>query len=141
MNANDIKELKDLVQELGIEATFTTLEDDYPREKWMEGKYGVMVRLAYDGRLIDFPYFYGHFNLPGSDEFPTVSDLVWSISTETESVSDHDFEGWCAEFGYDSDSISQLKTYEALKVRAAEWSEFIGNSDIEFDLRVAGWEY
>jgi hypothetical protein len=88
-----------------------------------------------------FPYFYGNFKIVGSDEFPSVTELVWTMCTESESVNDNDFEGWCGEFGYDSDSISQLKIYEALKVEAAKWSEFIGDLDIEFDLRVSGWEY
>jgi hypothetical protein len=141
MNTNRVKELKELVEELGIEATFHSLDDDYPRPDWAKDKYAVIARLAYDGRIIDFPYFYGSFNIAGSDEFPTVESLVWTISTETEGVEERTFEQWCDEFGYNSDSISALKLYEECKARAIEWAEFINDSDIEFDLRVSGWEY
>lgn len=141
MNTNTVKELKELVSELGIEATFTTLEDESLIPAWAKDKYAVIARLEYQGRTIEFPYFYGHFSIAGSDEFPTVESLVWTAGTESEGVNEHTFEQWCDEFGYDSDSISQLKIYEELKVRAVEWSEFIGDSEIEFDLRVSGWEY
>lgn len=141
MNTNKVKELKVLVQELGIEATFTTLEDESLIPAWAKDKYAVLARLEYEGRVIEFPYFYGHFTVSGSDEFPSVESLVWTMSTESEGVSEHTFQQYCAEFGYDSDSISQLNNYEEAKVRAIEWSEFINDSEIEFDLRVSGWEY
>jgi hypothetical protein len=145
MNTNTVKELKDLVAELGIEATFTTLEDESLIPEWAKDKYAVIARLDYDGRTIEFPYFYsnlnGDFISQGSDEFPSVTDLVWTMSTESDGVDERTFEQWCDEFGYDSDSISKLKMYEELKARAIEWSEFINDSEIEFDLRVSGWEY
>jgi hypothetical protein len=141
MNTNTVRELKDLVSELGIEATFTTLEDESLIPEWAKDKYAVIARLAYDGRTIEFPYFYGHFTIAGSDEFPSVSDLVWTMCTESDGLEGRTFEQWCDEFGYDSDSISKLKMYEELKARAIEWSEFINDSEIEFDLRVSGWEY
>lgn len=141
MNTNKVKELKDLVQELGIEATFTTLEDDSPQDNWMKEKYAVLARLEYQGRSIEFPYFYGHFSIAGSDKFPSVSDLVWTMSIESDGLDGRTFEQWCDEFGYDSDSISKLTIYEECKARAIEWSDFINDSAIEFDLRVAGWEY
>jgi hypothetical protein len=141
MNTNKVKNLKQLVEELGIEATFATLEDETLIPDWAKDKHAVTVCLTYQDREMKFPYFYGNFKIVGSDEFPSVTELVWTMCTESESVNDNDFEGWCGEFGYDSDSISQLKIYEALKVEAAKWSEFIGDLDIEFDLRVSGWEY
>jgi hypothetical protein len=141
MNTNTVKELKDLVSELGIEATFTTLEDESLIPEWAKDKYAVIARLDYDGRTIEFPFFYGHFSIAGSDEFPTASDLVWTMSTESDGLEGHTFEQWCDEFGYDSDSISKLKMYEECSARAIEWSEFIDDSAIEFDLRVSGWEY
>jgi hypothetical protein len=139
MNTSKVKELKELVQELGIEATFTTLEDDSLTPKWAEDKYAVMARLEYQERAIEFPYFYGHFSMP--DEFPSVESLVWTMSTESEGVADHTFEQWCDEFGYNSDSISQLKIYEECKARAGEWSEFINDAEVEQDLRISGWEF
>lgn len=141
MHTSRIKELKEVVAELGIEASFTTLDDEYPRDDWAKEKYAVLARLEYQERAIEFPYFYGHFSLAGSDEFPSVADLVWTMCTESEGVTGNSFQQWCDEFGYDSDSISQLKTYEACKVRAVEWSEFIDDSEIEQDLRESGWEY
>ena len=141
MNANKVKELKELVQELGIEATFTTLEDESITPEWAKDKYAVIARLEYQGRAIEFPYFYGHFTVAGSDEFPTVESLVWTMSTESDGLDGRNFEQWCDEFGYDSDSISQLKIYEECKARAIEWSEFINDREIEFDLRVSGWEF
>lgn len=141
MNTNTVRELKDLVQELGIEATFTTLEYETLIPDWAKDKYAVIARLDYDGRSMEFPYFYGHFTIAGSDEFPSVSDLVWTMSTESDGLDGRTFEQWCDEFGYDSDSISKLKMYEECKARAIEWSEFINDSEIESDLRVSGWEY
>jgi hypothetical protein len=141
MNTNTVKELKDLVAELGIEATFTTLEDESLIPEWAKDKYAVIARLEYQGRFMEFPYFYGNFHIAGSDEFPTASDLVWTMSTESDGLDGRTFEQWCDEFGYDSDSISKLKMYEECSARAIEWSEFINDSEIEFDLRVSGWEY
>jgi hypothetical protein len=141
MNTSRVKELKELVQELGIKATFTTLEDETLIPAWAKDKYAVLARLEYEGRVIEFPYFYGNFNIAGSDEYPSVADLVWTMSTESDGLEGHTFEQWCDEFGYDSDSISALKVHEELKARAIQWSEFINDSEIEFDLRVSGWEY
>lgn len=141
MNTNTVRELKDLVSELGIEATFTTLEDESLIPEWAKDKYAVLARLDYDGRTIEFPYFYGHFTIAGSDEFPSVTSLVWTMGVESDGLDGRTFEQWCDEFGYDSDSISKLKMYEECKARAIEWSEFINDSEIEFDLRVSGWEY
>lgn len=141
MNTNTVRELKDLVSELGIEATFTTLEDETLIPDWAKDKYAVIARLEYDGRSMEFPYFYGHFTIAGSDEFPNVESLVWTMSTESDGLDGRTFEQWCDEFGYDSDSISKLKMYEECKARAIEWTAFINDADIEFDLRVSGWEY
>ena len=141
MNTNTVKELKDLVSELGIEATFTTLEDESLIPEWAKDKYAVIARLEYEERVIEFPYFYGNFNRAGTDEFPSVTSLVWTMCVESDGLDGHTFEQWCDEFGYDSDSISKLKMYEELKARAIEWSEFINDPAIEFDLRVSGWEY
>ena len=141
MNTNKVKELRELVQELGIEALFTTLEDETLIPEWAKDKYAVLAHLEYENRVIEFPYFYGNFNIAGSDQYPSVADLVWTMSTESEGVSEHNFEEWCAEYGYDSDSISQLNIYEECKARAIKWSEFINDSDIEFDLRVSSWEF
>jgi hypothetical protein len=55
MNTNTVRELKDLVSELGIEATFTTLEDESLIPDWAKGKYAVLARLDYQGRTIEFP--------------------------------------------------------------------------------------
>jgi hypothetical protein len=141
MNTNTVKELKDLVSELEIEATFTTLEDETLIPHWAKDKYAVIARLEYQGRSMEFPFFYGNFNIVGTDEFPTVSDLVWIMSAESDGLDGRTFEQWCDEFGYDSDSISKLKMYDECKARAIEWSEFINDAEVEFDLRVSGWEY
>lgn len=145
MNTNTVGELKDLVSELGIEATFTTLEDESLIPDWAKDKYAVIARLEYQGRAIEFPYFYsnrnGDFISQGSDEFPTVSDLVWTMSTESDGLDGRTFEQWCDEFGYDSDSISKLKMYEECSARAIEWSDFINDSELESALRESGWEY
>lgn len=141
MNTSRVKDLKELVSELGIKATCHTIEDESIIPDWAKEKYAVSVCLYYNGREIEFPYFYGNFKIAGCDEFPSVESLVWTISTETEGVEERTFEQWCDEFGYNSDSISALNTYEELKARAVEWSEFINDNAIEFDLRVSGWEY
>ena len=40
-------------------------------------------------------------------------DVLYCLTMDAQCVEYSDFEDWCAEFGYDDDSISAKKTYDA----------------------------
>lgn len=55
---------------------------------------------------------------------PDVQDVMHSLLLDAEAIDAYDFEDWCGEFGYDSDSISAREAYDAcvqtgLKLRNA----------------------
>jgi hypothetical protein len=59
---------------------------------------------------------------------PTNADILHSLVLDD--VNGETFESWCGNFGYDTDSISALRTYEACKDNTARLAKVIAPSDI-----------
>jgi hypothetical protein len=69
---------------------------------------GWTCTLRYNGKQYTFPYYngYGH---RGAE--PTLDEVLESLFLDADSYNNYDFEEFCSEFGYDSDSRSAKGIY------------------------------
>jgi hypothetical protein len=65
--------------------------------------------LSYNGRSINTPFSLGSgYN----GRKPTAGEVVYCIMSDGRSAYDTDFESWCDDLGYSSDSIAHKKLYD-----------------------------
>jgi hypothetical protein len=60
---------------------------------------------------------------------PTAEEVLSTIAMDASSYeNNHDFESWASEYGYDADSRSAHKTFNAVKKQAASLKKFAGSA-------------
>jgi len=135
------KTLQQLVEEAGFTATFHKLPESYKRPEWATKyeKRAVIAKVIFRERSFSFPYYSG--SQKTEDVKPTPADLVWTMGTESSGVLELDFQQWCDEYGYNSDSMRDRGSYSAMKQRAKRWSDFLQDGDLERALLMAGMDY
>ena len=79
---------------------------------------------GYDGREIGVAFYMGVGH--GGKE-PEKEDVLDALFMDA-SAKDFSFEEWCAEFGYNDDSISALETYKACLNHAEELEYLLGSN-------------
>jgi hypothetical protein len=128
MNATDTKPLAELCAELGITASVREL-DTFNSEggltKFPEwAKQGWSIVLKYQGKRAQFRFYGG-----GKANTPTASDLVWSVATDSTALNEN-FNYWCDNFGYSTDSIKARSIYKACQRNGQRLISLIGNAEI-----------
>jgi hypothetical protein len=68
-----------------------------------------------------FSMGYGH---KGAE--PRVDEVLSCLSSDSVSVADHDFEEWCSELGYETDSRKAEKTFKTCEHQAKRLQNFLG---------------
>lgn len=58
---------------------------------------------------------------------PSAADVLGCLSDDSASIKDYDFEEWCSNLGYDTDSRKAEKTYKACERQAAKLEAFLGS--------------
>lgn len=61
-------------------------------------------------------------------EPPTAADVLECIASDASS-GDEDFDSWCANYGYDTDSRSAYATWEAVRAQTDELRRFLGDGE------------
>lgn len=90
------------------------------------------VRLRYGRRSMTVPFSQGG----AWDRHPTATDVLECLISDASSMWDgQDFENWCAEIGYDTDSREAERTYKAVERQTAKLRRFLGD---DFDAAVWG---
>lgn len=92
-----------------------SFEVEYGAEKNLEFKNsdGWTCTIGYDGKYIEIPFYMGKGHEGREPEMLEVLECLVSDATS----SSMSFEEWCAEFGYNNDSIKDLKSYnECVKI-------------------------
>ena len=64
---------------------------------------------------------------PAIEKEPTVADVLDCLAGDSESVRAYDFEEWCGELGYDTNSRKAERTFEVCRHQAQKLSRFLGN--------------
>ena len=90
---------------LEVKEAFKTDED--LKDDWKKGANKYQVKISYFGKFYVTDYYMGM----ALTREPDKKDILYSMLMDN--VSDMDFDEFCAEFGYDNDSIKALKIYEA----------------------------
>jgi hypothetical protein len=139
MNATDTKPLAELCAELGITASVREL-DTFNGEggltKFPEwAKQGWSIVLKYQGKRAQFRFYGG-----GASKTPTASDLVWAVATDSTALTES-FSEWCADLGYNTDSIKDRSIYKACQRNAQRLTDLIGNAEIFSQLVESAREY
>jgi len=139
MNATDTKPLAELCAELGITASVREL-DTFNSEggltKFPEwAKQGWSIVLKYQGKRAQFRFYGG-----GASKTPTASDLVWAVATDSTALTES-FSEWCADLGYNTDSIKDRSIYKACQRNAQRLTDLIGNAEIFSQLVESAREY
>ena len=84
------------------------------------------VTIGYEGREMTIPYYMGKGHNGAEPELEMVLESCFLDS----SAKDMSFHEWCAEYGYDTDSISNKQTYKAC-VAIGEQLEEVFGEDLE----------
>lgn len=57
---------------------------------------------------------------------PDLPGVLSCLASDASSVESDDFEDWCSELGYDTDSRKAERTYKACKAEAVKLEKFLG---------------
>jgi hypothetical protein len=133
MNATDTKPLSELCAELGFTASVKELDDLTTLPDW--AKQGWSIVLKYQGKRAQFRFYGG-----GKANTPTASDLIWSVATDSTALNEN-FNYWCDNFGYSTDSIKALSIYKACSINAKRLIKLIGNAEIFSQLVESARDY
>ncbi len=57
---------------------------------------------------------------------PELTEVLSCLASDASSVESDDFEDWCSEMGYDTDSRKAERTYKACKAEAVKLEDFLG---------------
>lgn len=87
------------------QTTFTRARDGKRVSQYFEYYTGIGHVKPYS------PHMRGH-NLPDRPTVPTAADVLYSLILDSSAI-EESFANWCDEYGYDSDSIKHLTTYQA----------------------------
>jgi hypothetical protein len=90
---------------IGMTADAVGVADGAP--EWAKQQWNVTLR--HGRRRMSFPFYGG-----GAASDPTADDVVESLILDG-SASSASFEDWCADYGLDTDSRSDLATYRACR--------------------------
>jgi hypothetical protein len=80
------------------------------------------LQLGRKRMTVPFSMGYGH-----NGRAPTAADVLNSLALDS-STADQSFEGWCNEYGYDTDSRSAEKTYRVCVRQREKLLRFLGEN-------------
>lgn len=69
---------------------------------------------------------YGHHGVE-----PTAAEVLDCLASDASGVDDNDFDDWCAEYGYETDSRRAEKTFKVCKQQAQRLNKFLGDEYYE----------
>lgn len=91
------------------------LNNDDLRDDWRKTATKYNCVLEFKDKKIILDYYMGAAHTSA----PTKHDILYSLIMDD--VSDMNFDDFCANFGYDEDSIKALRTYEACQKQTKEF--------------------
>ena len=116
-----MSELSKLCQRLGIRCT--AVNDCVAPDGWPAGTIGWTVVLKFQRRQLTTRFYQG----PAVCREPAAADVLSCLASDA-SAGMQDFESFCSDFGYDSDSRRALATFEACRAMAPRLEKFLGDA-------------
>jgi hypothetical protein len=116
----DVKKVR-IVSSIGVRKSFSELDE------WQRQARAYTCRLEYSGRRLTCDFFMGK----GHVGEPSTADVLSCLITDS-TAAESTFEQWCHDFGYDSDSISQKKLYDACVKSSGKVHTLLGDEFDEF---------
>jgi hypothetical protein len=117
------------IEQDGIEAEAAYGADDFDTPEGMEHMDPWTVTLTWRGRTLVVPFYTGEGLRSQMTDGPAALSVLSALLLDSY-ADDVTFEDWAGEFGYDTDSRSAERTYDACREEAAKLREFLG---AEFD--------
>lgn len=91
------------------------------RDEWQQSANGFRVRLTAHGRRMELDFYMGQ----GIGREPNAADVLECLQSDSD-VLGNDFEGWCSDLGYDSDSRKAEQIYRETDKQAHRVFRFMG---------------
>lgn len=122
--------LKQFVSKHGIKivSDYADSNPNMPDERYTMNHYRVTLsRRNEDNKRRQMTlYFSMGIGIKGE---PTADDVLHCLASDSAGIENaRDFEDWCADYGYDSDSRSAERTYKACQRQAIRLEKFLGDS-------------
>lgn len=123
---NTTKTLKELSENVRIINQQGEARLDWSkRDDWQQQANDWRITLVYQGRRFSLDFWQG----TGIKEEPTAEGVLDCLLSDAQ-AGNESFEGWCSNFGYDTDSRKAEKTYKACIKTAKRLRKLLG-SDYE----------
>lgn len=128
------KQAQAFLDKFGLKVTYKLLDCDNPSwdKENSHNHYRVTVtRKGTPGQKLTFQWW-DSVDSTKKNEQPTAYDALSSLASESNEYSD--FKEFCGEMGYDTDSITALRTWKAYSTLASRINKFFTEAELE-DLR------
>lgn len=107
MNATDQK-LSELCKSVKISSKYGEARKPWDQlDKWQQEAHQYRVTLRYKGRQMSLDFFMG----PALKEEPGAAGVLSCLLSESVAL-ERDFEEWCGDYGYDTDSRKAERIYK-----------------------------
>lgn len=113
--------LKALCANVQCEATYGAKLDWNKQEKWQQDANGYSVQLKYAKRTLTVDFWMGSAHT----KEPTAEDVIECLLADA-SGADQDFENWCLDYAYDTDSRRAERIYQKVQSITAKLRKFLG---------------
>lgn len=121
-----MKSTSEFITENGISMK-SEYADSNPNMTDFHGDHWKVIVKANGKRMtLHFSKGYGH-----NGKEPDVCEVISCLASDASSLEGNDFESWCSDLGYDTDSRKAEKTYKVCERQAAKLRNLLG--DVLYD--------
>jgi hypothetical protein len=122
--------LATLAQRVRIRADYGAARLTYDqRDEWQRKAHDYRVTLTHQRRRYSFDWWQGQ----AVTREPTAADCLEALLSDASSA-DQNFESWCADYGYDTDSRKAERTYRACQGVARRLRRLLGADYDQFSI-------
>lgn len=118
--------IQDFINKLGIkiQSEYASSNPNMADDKWKANHYKVVMHRGKKQMTI---YYSKSLALSGEPEADEVLDSMASDAAGFENA--RDFEDWCGEYGYDTDSRKAERIFKTVERQAQALQKFLGEAD------------
>jgi hypothetical protein len=115
--------LKQLCQKVRINNTHGARLASEKQSDWQQKAQGYTCKLAYKRRRMTVDFWQGY----GILHEPTAEGVLMCFLSDAEGTENRNFEEWCSDLGYDTDSRTAERTFKACEKLATKLRAFLGD--------------
>lgn len=122
-----MQNLGDFIKENNIKATSTWGAKRIPEQ--MENMDPYTVTFKMDGRQMSVPFFMGYGLVERYPDGPTAEMVLDNLGSDAAGYENNsgDFDGWCSEYGYDTDSKTAERIFKDVERQSEKLKKFLGD--------------